>query len=126
MIQLSKRFAARVVASVVCATLSVSSFAAPQWCGGTISHSWIDTGGNFYVLPSWRGDHVRLCNINNTLSDTYTSPVTPAVCKGWVAIVLQTVAANKSTTIQYNEAPACNAIPHYHLAPVPNYVMLMS
>jgi hypothetical protein len=126
MFQRFQKTALRAIAALVCATVSVSGHAAGQWCTGTISHSWVDAGGNFYVLPSWRGDHVRLCSVKTTLPDVHIGGIDPVICKSWVALVLQAVAASKSMVIQYPEAPACNAIPHYHLAPLPNYVMVVS
>jgi hypothetical protein len=126
MFQRFQKTALRAIAALVCATVPVSSQAALQWCTGTISHSWVDAGGSFFVLPSWRGDHVRLCNVKATLSDAQVGSIDPATCKSWVALVLQAVATNKSMIIQYPDAPACNAIPHYHQAPLPSYVMLVS
>jgi hypothetical protein len=126
MFQCFQQIAARAIAALVCATVSVSGHAAGQWCTGTISHSWVASDGGLYVLPSWRGDHVRLCNVKATLSDAYISGIDPATCKSWLALVLQAVATNKSMVIQYPEAPVCNVIPHYHLAPLPSYVMVIS
>jgi hypothetical protein len=126
MFQRFQKTALRAISALVCVTVSVSGHAAGQWCGGTISHSWVTWDGGLYVLPSWRGDHVRLCSVKATLSDAYISGIDPATCKSWAALVLQAVATNKSMVIQYPEAPACNAIPHYHLAPLPSYVMLAS
>jgi hypothetical protein len=119
-----KKIAARFVAAIVCAAFSSVSVAATQWCQGTITHAWVASDGSFYVLPSWRGDHIRLCSVKTTLSDAGVSALDPATCKSWVAITLQAIAGNKSTIITYADAPACNAMPHYHWAPLPWYVMI--
>jgi hypothetical protein len=125
MISNARKLSARVVALILCAATSSASFAqASQWCQGTISHAWVDHAGYLLVLPSWRGDHLRLCSLRTTLSDAHIAGIDAATCKSWVVMTLQAVASNKQMIMYYPWAPACNSIPYYHQAPLPGYVMI--
>ncbi|QGX41520.1 hypothetical protein [Permianibacter aggregans] len=93
--------------------------AAPQWCVGTLDLVWIDIHGNVFTRPSWRNDHIRICNLKG--SDGVTDTVT---CSSWYSQVAQAVKDNRQTTIQYSDIPSCATIPTYGNAPVPYYVMI--
>lgn len=93
--------------------------AAPQWCGGTVTNLWVDFSGNVLVIPSWRGNHIRLCNINQSIAGETTT-----TCLSWMSLVRSAVQRSRAMIIYYDNAPACGEIPTYGAAPVPGYVML--
>jgi len=101
------------------ASLGVAN-AAPQWCGGTLDRIWVNNQGDVFVFPSWRQDHVRICNLKGL--DGVTDAVT---CSTWYSQMAQAVKDNRETIIQYSDIPSCATIPTYGNAPVPYYVMLM-
>jgi len=98
---------------------SSTSLAAPQWCYGTVGYLWMYKNGDLYVNTSWRGDYVRVCNINQNLGS-----VTPQNCASWLTLLRNAVTNKENTIIFYDDAPACKDIPTYGRAPVPGYVML--
>ena len=98
---------------------SFASVAGPQWCVGTLDLVWIDIHGNVFTRPSWRNDHIRICNLKGT--DGVTDTVT---CSTWYSQIAQAVKDNRQTTIQYSDIPSCATIPTYGNAPVPYYVMI--
>lgn len=104
---------------------SAPSFSAPQWCGGSITAAWVHANGELYVLPSWRGDHIRLCSTTTTIT-AGGQTVEPTVCLGWLSTIRVAMSSNKQTIINYSEAPVCSAIPIYASAPLPVYVMVLS
>jgi hypothetical protein len=61
-------FLLRTSATALLLAASASLNAAPLWCIGTLSNLFIRTGGEVNVVPSWRGDYVAVCNVNQTLS----------------------------------------------------------
>lgn len=99
---------------------SSTSFAAPQWCRGTINQELLDVGGDLYILPSWRNEWTQLCNMNGKFKD-----VPAAICKLWYSSVQAAVISGKSATVQYNDAPTCDKIGAYNAAEKPNYFLLM-
>lgn len=112
---------------VVLACAALASFAPVRagtalWCEGTINQHWINSGGDLYVNPSWRADHVALCNVNTTNA----AGITPTVCMSWAAIIRAAMQRNAQTTIFYGDAPvtSCGLIPSYTSAPSPTYVMI--
>ncbi len=115
---------ARAALILATAAFSTAAFAAPQWCTGTIAQLWIDAGGNVMAYPSWRADHVRICNVNDSVTTSNGIPVTPTTCLGWAALLRSAIQNQKATIIYYNEAPTCSSLPTYGSAPVPYYVML--
>jgi hypothetical protein len=107
--------------SLLIATASVGQ-SNNLWCDGTVSNLWIDHGGNAFVLPSWRADHIRVCNVQ---SDVGT--ITPTTCLTWVSLLRSAVQRGARTTIFYTGTgvpAACNQMLTYSLAPLPYYVML--
>lgn len=98
---------------------------APQWCYGTITAAWVHASGELFVLPSWRGDHIRVCSITSTLS-LNGSTVDPTVCMSWLSTVRLAIAAGKSTVMLFPDAPSCAQLPTYTSAPLPTYIMVQS
>ena len=96
-----------------------SVFAGSQWCVGTVDLVWVDKYGTVFTRPSWRGDHIRICNLKG--DDGVTDTVT---CSTWYSLLSQALRDNKPTTINYTDIPSCAEIPVYGNAPVPYYVML--
>lgn len=105
--------------------VSAPSLSAQQWCSGSITAAWVHANGELYVLPSWRGDHIRLCSTTAMISAGGQS-VEPTVCLGWLSTIRLAMANNKQTIIYYPDAPVCSAIPTYSGAPAPVYVMVLS
>lgn len=100
------------------------SSAAQQWCSGVISELWIDSSGNVFVSPTWRADHLRVCNINDALASAGGPLISTTTCLSWLSLLRTGVAGAKNMTIFYADAPTCSAIPTYVNAPTPWYVML--
>lgn len=94
--------------------------AANQWCSGTLSNLYIDAAGTVLVAPSWRGDYVQVCNINQANA----AGITPTTCVAWVSLMRSAVSRSAQTIVYYSDAPACNAMPTYGAAPSPSYLML--
>jgi hypothetical protein len=97
---------------------------ASRWCAGTIANPYVDWDGGVMVLPSFRGDYVRICHLRYTTTGSNGITVEPVTCAGWLALVRQAVAGNKSMTLRYENAPTCDTLPNYYSAPVPEYLML--
>jgi hypothetical protein len=93
------------------------------WCQGTLSNHWINSSGTVYVVPSWRGDHVALCNLNSTNA----AGITPTVCAAWTSIIRAAMQRSAQTIIYYGGAPVatCGSMPTYDAAPSPIYVMII-
>jgi len=111
----------KVVFSVLMLLLSSSTaIAAPQWCSGKIGYLWIYSDGGVFIRPSWRGDHVQICNINQNHGQ-----ITPQTCAGWLTFLRNAVTNQEATIIYYSDAPACQVMPTYGSAPIPGYIMLV-
>lgn len=110
-----------LAAAIAASAMAFSSVlsAAPQWCLGTVDRVWVDHVGNVFTHPSWRNDHIRICNLRG--NDTQTDTVT---CSTWYSLLSQAVAENRPTTIYYVDIPSCAQIPTYTNAPIPYYVMM--
>ena len=100
------------------------SLAAAQWCSGTINALWVDSAGNVYIYPSWRADHLRVCNVNEAVASAGGPSVSITTCLSWLSLLKAGNVAAKSMITHYVEAPACSAIPTYVSAPTPSYIML--
>ena len=107
---------------LIFSSINIPSFAAIQ-CSGKISQSYVDWDGNLIVLPSWRGDFVRLCNIRQSQTGDGKT-IDPVTCKGWFAEVLAAVAADKGTVVFYDGIASCSTVPTYYSSPLPNYVLI--
>ncbi len=71
-------------------------------------------------MPSWRSDHIRICNVNTELEG-----VSPVTCTVWVSLLRNAVQRQANVTINYYGATAtCATMPTYHNAQVPYYVKL--
>lgn len=119
-----KSFSGLIKILAVAVTITASFGVSSQntlWCGGTLSNLWVDLAGNAYVFTSWRGDYVRVCNVNENVG-----AITPTVCLTWVSLLKSAVQRKATTTIYYNASlPAsCAQMPTYSNAPIPYYVML--
>lgn len=115
----------RAIAALSCCGLIGPCFAAPQWCSGTIGVLWVDWAGNVYVNPSWRGEHIRVCNLHYSITVGSVS-VQPLTCTAWLTLMRQGKQSAGSIVFQYDDLPgACSAIPSYNSAPTPAYVMLL-
>lgn len=115
---LSKKFKLGFLALIL-TFASSTSMAVSQYCSGKVSQLWMYSNGDLFVLPSWRGDHVRVCNINQNLGS-----ITPQICASWFTLLRTAVSNKENTYFYYENAPACNIIPTFSNAPVPGYIML--
>ena len=71
----------RILISILLASAwPLHARAAPQWCTGTVSQVWVDSGGNVHFVGSWRGDHTIACNVNEPRDG-----VSPVNCMTWFA-----------------------------------------
>lgn len=95
------------------------ALAATQYCAGTVLTSWTMADGAVIISSSWRSDHTQICNTKEVWKG-----ITPEVCVNWVAKLDSAVALQRQVTIQYADAPACDALPTYQYSPAPRYVML--
>ena len=97
--------------------------AADLWCTGSLSLHWINSNGDAFLLPSWRGDYVYICNVNQTTS----SGVTPSTCLSWLTMIRSAMQRNVQTTMFYQNVAhsSCASSPTYWSAPTPAYLMLM-
>ena len=113
-----KNIFSKTVLCTLLAATGISTSAAPQWCQGTVGNLWIYTNGNVYVVPSFRGDHIRICNMN-----TETSGISVINCVAWFTMLRNAMQRQSTVTVYYPEAPSCNTLPTYDASPVPGYVM---
>jgi len=109
-----------VVLALMLVLASSTAMAEPRWCGGTVSRLFMYRNGEVYVVPSWRNDGVRVCNINQD-----SGTVTPQNCAAWFSLLRNAATNKENTVIFYDDAPACDTMPTYNNAPVPGYVMLV-
>jgi hypothetical protein len=104
--------------------LSCSLFAqgvqAQQWCSSTVSQTWMWRDGGLYLLAGFRGDHLQVCNINETWKG-----ITPATCASWQGMIRSAVARKTSMLFYYAEPTPCASIPTYGNAPSPSYIMMI-
>ena len=98
--------------------LAVATSAAPQWCQGTVANLFVYSDGNVYVLPSYRGDYTRICNVNAD-----TGGVSVINCVAWLAMLRNAVQRQSTVLVYYADIPACNSFPTYGESPLPGYVM---
>ena len=103
------------------AALGISQPASAEaWCNGTVSASWVDVNGNFFIAGSWRGTHTQMCNVK-----TECKGVTPDVCATWMAKLDAAVSLGRSVVVNYPVVTDCATLPTYSAAPSPTYVMLL-
>jgi hypothetical protein len=103
--------------------MPIYGIAAPQWCGGTIGAVWVDHTGDLFTLPSWRGDHLRVCSVKQTLTVAGRS-IDQTTCLSWMAMLRQAKQAGAAVLMHYDDVPSCAQVPTYNAAPLPFYVML--
>ncbi len=115
-----KRWWPFALCGVLLGATSVASAQQPLWCTGKVRDLWTNRDGNVYVVPSWRGDHIRICNVTTALEG-----VSPLTCTVWVSLLRNAVQRQANVTIHYSAATTtCAAMPTYSDAQVPYYVML--
>jgi len=110
-----------VVGAALLGSGQLPAVAAPQWCNGTLSNLQINAAGDVFVQPSWLGNMVIVCNVNQN-----AGAITPAICMNWVTLMRSAVQRGAQTWMQYADAPACNAMPTYSSAPYPWYIMMVN
>lgn len=95
----------------------------PQWCEGTVSRLFVDAGGDVLVHAQFRGDYLRICNINRASGQN--GEITATQCAVWTSLLKSAVERKAQTTIYYASPPtACAQFPTYGSSPWPWYVML--
>lgn len=119
------QFLRQVLAALLSISLISPAWAAPQWCQGSIGAAWVDWNGNLLVNPSWRGDHLLLCNVRTALTANGVT-IEPVTCVSWLSLARQAITGNKQTVINYGDAPACAQIPTYGSSPLPAYFMVLN
>jgi hypothetical protein len=97
------------------------AFAAPLYCSGRVNAVFTETSGLLYVLPTWRGDWMAICNVNSTYGG-----VTPELCRSWQAMALSALLAQKDTTTYYGDsALTCATLLTYSQTSAPAYFMVI-
>ena len=101
----------------------LSLFATPAnaavWCDGKITQFYTDSGGNFLVLPTFRGDWVQICSVQAEWKG-----ISLETCNTWIATVMTGMSSNKTFTMVYSDLSDCLQVPTYASAPAPAYVRL--
>jgi hypothetical protein len=110
---------ARFAFTATLALSTTSAIAAPQYCSGKVTHTFLEQSGLFYVNTTFRGDWLAICNIN-----TAWQGVSTEICKSWQATVLSALLADKTVIFYYTDTVPCATIPFYANAPAPVYVLL--
>lgn len=113
-----KKTVCKIIAGVYMVLCCAGANAGPLWCQGTVSDLFTYAEGSVLVLPSFRGDYVRVCNINVEIGG-----VSPVNCLAWFAVLKSAVQRQSQVIFHYVDAPACNGLPTYGNAPIPGYVM---
>lgn len=111
----------RAFATALLCTATLSSHAAAQWCTGTLDNLIVYSNGDLVARFNWRGDYVRVCNMNGTMGQ-----ITPVTCAGWLSLAKSAIQRGVSTIVYYPEGPSCAAMPTYSNAPEPAYFMLQN
>lgn len=74
-------------------------------CTGTITQTWMNDNGTFFVLPSWFvGQLALVCNVNQTTITTNGS-ISPAACWSYYAMATTAQMNNKTVYFYYNNVP---------------------
>ena len=115
------RFSCAAIACALCLICQPIS-ATELWCSGTVGNLFVDSSGNVLVLPTWRGDFIQVCNVNNPWNG-----VSVQTCFSWFSILKGANGKPTLTTTYYNGATAtCNVLLTYGASPAPAYVMLQN
>jgi len=108
---------------LACALAGFSSVAhaqnAARWCDGTGARVLHNANGDVMVVPSWRQGYVRVCSLDASGGQTAVTN-----CAAWLATLCDALRRQASTTIYFNSAPTCDAMPTYSATPPVGYVML--
>lgn len=105
-----------VLGSALC--MPASAIAA-KWCEGKIVAFYTDSGGNFFILSTFRNEWLQICSVNQAWKGISTQ-----TCGIWVSSIITGTASDRNFTVLYYEDTACSAIPAYSSAPAPGYVMM--
>lgn len=90
------------------------------YCEGKISQFYTDSGGNFVILPTFRGDWVQICSVGSEWKG-----ISLTTCNTWIATVISGMSLGKTFMIEYPDLNDCSQIPSYSNASAPHYVRLM-
>lgn len=112
----------RALSILAAASLAAASPAhATAYCSGKVTDMLIDKSGHVLVSPTFRGDWVAICNVNNTWGD-----VPPTTCTSWTATLTSAILTGKNIVFSYLDPVAvCSSVPSYYDAPSPYYVSIV-
>lgn len=116
----------KVCLCVLAALMAGVAQPAPLDCAGTVTNLYVAADGTVLVIGSWRGDYTRMCNMDQPLQVTTSSPpvmISAITCASWMALLSKAVTNRSTVHVYYLDAQACNALPTYWTAPVPYYVI---
>ncbi len=114
-----KRFLVSLASSLVVAGLPASAQTS-LYCVGKVSNLLIMDDGGLMVLPSFRGDWIKVCSVSSVWKTIPTE-----VCDRWMTTFTSALLADRFVTVNYySTATACSTIPTYANAPSPDYVLL--
>jgi hypothetical protein len=117
------RITALVAALIFAVGPSLAKAQQPQWCEGTVSKLFVSADGDVFVHTQFRGDFLRICNINRASGQN--GEITATQCAVWTSL-LKSAVERKAQTIIYYASPSttCAQFPTYGSSPWPWYVML--
>jgi len=110
-----------VLALMVAVVVGPAQAAGTQWCAGKVLHVLTYADGSVHLFGEWRGDYTQMCNLAGDWKG-----VPALTCKAWLSTAQVALVTGRNVIVQYADAPACNAIPAYGVAPGPAYLMLRS
>jgi hypothetical protein len=117
---------ARSICSVfACGILSVALSTTPAsadaYCSGLTTTALSYSNGDVMVLPVWRGDWLKLCNLNTTRNS-----VTPQTCFAWFSTINSSILYNKEVGYYFGgmDPTGCATVATYDGTPAPVYVRL--
>lgn len=108
-------------AVILLSVFSADAFAA-LYCSGKVVRSYVTKTGDLVILGSWRGDFMRLCNLNGTVDN-----VSSVTCSMWASYAATSITAKKKVYLSYyvDDTNTCTNLPTYSNTPTPGYFMLM-
>ena len=110
------------IAALLVTSLSIASPAhAAAYCSGKVTDMLVDKSGHVLVLPTFRGDWVGICNVNNAWKD-----VPATTCASWVTTLTSALLTGRNTVFSYLDPDAvCSTVSSYYDAPSPYYVSII-
>jgi hypothetical protein len=106
-----------------CALLHAApSFSAELWCQGTTNQIWTTAVGDVMLVPSFRGDHIKICNF-----DTAVNGISTKSCEQMLHTLRYATATGLQVLVKLQDTgtATCATLPTYHLTPAVYYVMLI-